>query len=405
MRSIAFLLLSLIAASTIVSAQPLKKRGLIVTNNSDTLQGWLGASNWGQTPDKITFWQDSSSKQGITCGVSDIEYFKIDGIGIFQRASVPILNNNVQTNTNSSDTNSTYPQEPVFLKLLVSGERLSLYELSHNYTVFYLKADGQYELLDDQEVGETRSFRIKLGQYAARYNLFDKLEVSICHAQYEQEDLSKIVVAINQNKSTKEYISSSPHKQALSWFVGFGAGSARLSQSGYDPILSGINFNYDFMTRFAAGADVINLQETNRLAFRMMVSYSQVNFKGMGILPTSSIDDITYNLKQTNISPEFSVLYHFTGIQRWRLYAGLGIVYNFSSYSGNQLRQSIPQQTTNDYLELQKGWISGDAKIGLRINTEWDVFVSGLIFGNYTAANTYSLNPRTYLANVYFHFR
>jgi outer membrane protein W len=143
----------------------------------------------------------------------------------------------------------------------------------------------------------------------------------------------------------------------------------------------------------------------NRLAFRVELVYSTATYNDAGVSTTSTANFLQYKVKQTNISPELSVLYYITGLEKWRWYAGLGIAYNISSYGVNSLHQSLPEMDIDNYLDLEKGWFSSSLKTGLRINTHWEVYLSGQILGDYSSANKFSLTPHTYLASVNYHFR
>jgi hypothetical protein len=61
----------------------MKKKGIIVTNNHDTLNGWIGYNGWNRNPQKITFWKDSSTKKGVSYSVTDLEYFRVADFAVY----------------------------------------------------------------------------------------------------------------------------------------------------------------------------------------------------------------------------------------------------------------------------------------------------------------------------------
>jgi hypothetical protein len=131
----------------------------------------------------------------------------------------------------SSDAESVSPDQPdtVFLLFLTGGKHLELFELSRSSTVFYLRVNGAWELLENREDAGTPPYKVKLGQYAAKYELFDKLGYAIDHTQYDADNLSTIVDGINQSSDKKYYTSKDFRKAVLSWFISVGGGSTRLS--------------------------------------------------------------------------------------------------------------------------------------------------------------------------------
>ena len=154
------------------SGQPSRQRAFLVTNKGDTLHGWIVYKGWEQMPRSVQFSLDSLSQRTVTYRATDLRYCQIAGAEAYEKAIIP----------KDSLTNDT-----VLLRLLVRGQKLSLYKLgSEQY--FIRVRDGAYE--------EATAFA--LNTYAEKYDL-SSLFPQINAAGTDESALIKIIITLNGN--------------------------------------------------------------------------------------------------------------------------------------------------------------------------------------------------------------
>ncbi|HEX5025360.1 MAG TPA: hypothetical protein VFV68_08810 [Agriterribacter sp.] len=155
-------------------------------------------------------------------------------------------------------------------------------------------------------------------------------------------------------------------------------------------------------------AEQRNLQA---LFIRIELSYNSASYKGdgataSGLVDTSSVI-LKYQLKQQNISPSLSVLYNFVNRQTYKVYAGVGVAYNFSSYPENKLTTIKPGNISKEfenYIVPSKHWVTINATLGTRITKHLDAAVKADVYGSFTNYPTFSLNSNTYTAQLRWFF-
>ena len=350
------------------SGQPSRQPAFLVTNNGDTLHGWIVYRGWEQMPRSIQFSLDSLSKRTVTYSATDLRYCQIAGAEAYEKAII----------SKDSLTNDT-----VLLRLLVRGQKLSLYKLGSEQ--FFIRArDGAYE--------EATAFA--LNAYAEKYDL-SSLFPQINAAGTDESALIKIIITLNGNDRpetfTKPVIANKLH-----WFFGAGAGISNMSISGDKSYLGQIGFSNPVAAPYLLlGFDYLFSRGVGPWGLRLEVSYFQATYKASGVSTGTELDHINYTLEQHNFSPAAYVLCHFINRRQLRIYAAAGAGANFSSYPQNTYHETFPSSTTTDnYATMNRFWLSANLKLGIILNNRFEVGAA-TVLGNYSQEEAYSFDPHT----------
>ena len=348
--------------------QPSRQRAFLVTNNGDTLHGWIVYKGWERMPRSVHFSQDSLSKRTVTYRSTDLRYCQIGGAEAYEKAIIP-------KDSLASDT--------VLLRLLVRGPKLSLYKLgSEQY--FIRVRDGAYE--------EASAFR--LNTYAEKYDL-SSLFPRINAAGTDESKLIKIVITLNGNDRAETF-TMPVIANKLHWFFGAGAGISDMSISGDKSYLGQIGFSNTIAAPYLLlGFDYLFSRGVGPWGLRLEVSYFQATYKASGVSTGTELDHINYTLEQHNFSPAAYVLCHFINRRQLKIYAAAGIGANFSGYPQNTYHETFPSSsTTYNYADMTGFWLSANLKLGIILNNRFEVGAA-TVLGNYSQEEAYSFDPHT----------
>jgi hypothetical protein len=195
----------LVFAFCCVHAQSHFQPGKVLPNTGDTLRGEIDYGNWAVNPRTIRF--RSGPGGAHVYSVADLRYFEVDGMDSYFRAPVtkdmrPIAESGMAM-AGSSDTTA---QDTVWLRVLVQGKRLSLFELIDSKPHFYIQdTPGVYTELRYQRflrtdmvdvIQEDNGFQNQLMVYLPDSGS-KGLQMRIEHASYSEGSLTRMVSALN----------------------------------------------------------------------------------------------------------------------------------------------------------------------------------------------------------------
>ena len=418
--------------SFLLAAQGNYKPGVIVRSSGDTLKGWINYENWRVNPRKIEFRSAMEDKSSVVYSVGDIQYFMIPGEDAYQRAATTVDRRPVRPEVITQETQDSLVQDTVFLRLLVKGPKLNLYELIDEKRHYYIQEPGgkcrelSFRMVAGDQLGqvyEEDNFRDQLREYIAENDkaFFRR----IGSTRYLSGDLTKVVLAINGAGASSAGAASAgvtggngtvwtpeaaKHTKIRTEFFGtMGAEYAKLSFSGDDAVLpQGMNYKASVSPLFGAGMDILAGRNLNDITIRVEVSYSQHTHKGdrnstNSLLGYKTYE--TYTLSQRNITPALSVLYNFRRSATVKFYAGAGVAYNLGTYTENTYTLESPERpgydnTQQNYLDLNKNWATVFLRAGTRIGRNLEIGATGQIIGQLTNYNRWAASPHTYSLRV-----
>lgn len=421
LTSITITLLSFCVAN-ITLAQQLNKPGFVVLNNGDTLSGRINYKNWKKNPNQIIFQNDSLSNHLTKYSVAELTSFEITGLDKYIRAVVEKDTRPVNLNNLLEGSENIFITDTVFLRQIVGGSKIDLYELVDSKYHFFIKDSTELikELIykvfinEHKNVVSQKNYINQLRALFGQNKIPPSLENKINSAGYQENDLKSVVTAINNMFGSVYYSvnEKSSNRIKSSFFGGIGVGYSSLQFKGNFLYLDKMTYTGSFSPYVTLGMDVSEQRNLQSLFIRLELSWYSVDYKGSGETEPDFLDTdnviLKYKLSQRNISPSFSIFYNFINMETLRIYAGAGVTYNFSSYSENKLttiKQGNISKEYDNYIVPSKHWVNLSAKLGLNVSKRWDVGLSAGIYGAFTNYPVFSLNPNMYSAQLRYYFK
>lgn len=208
-----FLLTLFLSTTTLfLHAQSNYKEGNIVTNNGNTVKGFINYREWHKNPDRIQFKHDLKAADALTFSVDSIAGFAITGYESYSRYIVPVSMDEISFENLKETIDTTTVIKAIFLKEILKGDRIDLYFFSDDIKVRYFILDKRqavpYELVyrkllkDGREITQA-SYKQQLSGLAHHYSVLTaNLEDRIEKTNYSGKDIKQIAGRINTQNET-----------------------------------------------------------------------------------------------------------------------------------------------------------------------------------------------------------
>lgn len=408
------LLACLIIIAQLVQAQTNYLPGSVVSLDGKLQTGLIDYREWRVNPRKISFIQQAGGEP-VAYTVADLAAFTINEKDSFVRAIVLKDMNPVENLDVINEVAGGEVRDTVFLRMLVQGKIVSLFELIDSKPHYYIREkDADYQELGYKVTStmatttayleHSRLYRNQLQKYT--FNHADEARINgyLEKADYRERDLVKVIAAINKVTVQRK------KESTVNFFASGGPVIASFDTEGNTPLKS---FSYETNTGFTIGAgmEMAAYRNLHDLVFRLDLFYTSVKYNGAGRVENyiTGHANGTYSIKQNSITPGFAVLYRFIRKPNFKMYAGPGIEYNFSSYPENLYRlQYINEDKTferTDMLELTSAWLMFSGRLGAIIANKFEVGVWARLTGNFERASAISAIPTLYSLRVAYRFK
>jgi hypothetical protein len=377
--------------------------GYIVRNSGDTVRGLIDYKGWEKNPSRIVFKEASTSSEH-TYTKSDISEFVIDGMDKYVRANVSMDMNPVTTQvlTGILNTKDSILMDTVFLRVLVDGDLVDLFEFVNNKPHYFIR----YNAEEPFELGYSVSYNEGTGSLVSadiyRQQLKSILEIlnidseektnEIDNLRYDASSLSKFVKRLNNGGSVVKAGQDKKKRKIVTFFAGGGIVISQLSFSGSDEFVNSLRFKESASYVITAGADFNLSRYVERIFIRTEISYSTLTAEGVGTLDGGGGIGVThyensYSLSMSSITPSVSFNAHFVSSPTVKLYAGAGMGYNFSSYSKHVLtRKSYPsgyESQKEDFPNLVNSWTALYLRLGGILFNRFEAGIDAQVFGSF----------------------
>lgn len=397
----------LLACSLPALAQKNFKPGWIVRPNGDTLRGEINYRNWEKNPRSLSF-RLKESDEPQTYTVNQLRSFEVTGYDRYLKAE--IVKDALPVNVNELTEPGTvrWVSDTVFLRALLIGDRVSLYELVDEKPHYFIKEKGREpeELLFRIYIN-TGNTSTSTSQYIFRDQLkrFDaddkKFQRQLSQAYYTERDLQKIVRVINGQSTVTDL--AQPKGKLFRPYAGLGISYNELRFVGTLNNIGSLRSDAFLGYGIEGGVDMIGSRNMQRLFIRVLARYSNAHFDGTdrSTLFNDHKQFREYKLKMHLLTPMAYFCYNLIPIHGSHLYVGAGAGFNITSYQGNTL--VITDETTGevkyqDHLLDLGSWTTWTLRAGLALRNGWEVSVDWRMGGTYTNyATLYSHNPTTFL--------
>lgn len=297
----------------IATAQSTYKPGYVVNLKGDTLTGLIEYREWNNNPKNIRFKNNPNQKE-TAFSTSNTLAFGITGREYFERFVVPISQGQVEMNKLSTNPDTSFFIDTVFLRLETKGKSLKLYSYTDEIkSRYFVQENGEPRPVElyfgvSYNPGESTSVKYNKKYLAQLENLVAKyganstgIESQILSTNYTAPALIKIVTLIN-GPSAQPFIVQ--NLTGLRWFAGVGVNISNLNftqQSGTNisgPSVSNVS---SLFPKISAGLDIFPNASTKKMFIRGELIITANHFKvtntdnssSLGL--TSILDFTQYN--------------------------------------------------------------------------------------------------------------
>ncbi|WP_183562410.1 hypothetical protein [Mucilaginibacter sp. SP1R1] len=395
-------------------AQSNYKQGYVVNMNNDTLKGFIDYKEWSNNPTGINFKAgNGNSPQRYT--PLNTKAFAVNNLEYYERFIVQVSKSHVELSDLSSELDTTYSIDTVFLKSIVLGKRISLYSFTDKIkTRFYVldnSSDQVRELkyflcLNDETntIKEFSGYRPQLLRFAANYqpgNL--KISRLINESSYSEKKLTDIFVAINGYNNKLVVHDNMSGKR---FFAGVAVRSSKLTFSGANVVFPDGTQKNSFSPVLSTGIDILTNKNTKTLflRFELELAANHFNFPKT----PSSWSDIYHSLdfKQYTVAVIPQVVYNFYSTDNLKVFVDLGFSINFSAYNnyGYITTYSNSVSINNKYPEFERTYISFPLKVGVLLNKHFEIYGSYWLSSSVTNYIQFSGGLSAYQAGVNYMF-
>ncbi|QNL49034.1 outer membrane beta-barrel protein [Olivibacter sp. SDN3] len=256
--SVSLLILSLALIPTVALSQDNFISGYVVTNNKDTITGYVDYRNWSVNPEKIAF-KAHLTDDRILFSPLDIICFSVAG-ELYESGIIIGKKNAGENNKESESGILRLQRDTIFLQTLITGEK-SLYKYRNRggTNVFYIKRNGDFELLgynqyNVQQNGKT--YLAKDKQYVAQLISYfqdcPSIVAAIQSTNYSAKYLEKLFLTYYACKNEPIAFKNQTEENKPKWGALSGISVTSLNFEGYgnSPL---INTKFDQSTNIAAG--------------------------------------------------------------------------------------------------------------------------------------------------------
>lgn len=415
-----FLLFSFFHAS----AQTNYKQGFVITNNGETINGFINYREWYSNPDNISF-KITLNDKVQAYHPTDISYFEITGIEQYQSAMVAISMGKTDIQTVGNEIDTTSKTDQVFLKIVQKGANVSLLSYTDAIkTRFYVtdnKTGGAPQELkyqpyldrDSPSLKKKNVYYAQLIELANKYRQDDARAVidRIVVLDYNESEILKIINLIN-NDTSAPVKKSNAH--AYSMYAGIGLNASQVTRQGNPPTGTTDIEKSSYLPELVFGVDVPFNPNTGRLVFRaeLVLEMIKANISNYDV-EYSSTTVRTYSFTQTSASLRPQLVYNFFNGNSFKFYLGGGTVINFSRYSAANTKKQMSSATVPGFNSVtdEKAPSSGSAsftpiaKAGFIIGKKLDLnFGYSPSTGIPSAANILGVSITTVEAGINYRF-
>ncbi len=398
MKSIIFFLF--IALPFSVLAQSNYYPGYILTNNGDTLKGFINYHEWTKSPHSIDFKVKKDDKTEQKFSPQTIKAFQITGFENYTSYTGFVSNGKTAILNLSKGVDTGKTADTVFLRQLVTGRYLTLfYESDDVKTRYFISEPNEapvelnyYEYIN--EASELTKSAIYKGQLILYVNKFrsanDKLVQKIEQISYDQEDLKNIVNDINESKSIGS--------KGLSkrFFAGIGI-NYNTTESSNTLLKSGKQISTSVFPQISAGIDIFGNPNIQQLIFRAELSFSYIDPKfAVKQVNGFAYGPFSFNQYTGTLTPQ--LILNVFNKDRIKIYVDAGLGLNLSGYSNSKLIIEEIPYTLNSF------WVNLPVQAGIVFNKKMEIYFTFNGYAAYTGYDFFYVRNRTAAAGVKFLF-
>ena len=381
-----YFLLSMLLIPMLSRAQSNYQKGYVVTNEKDTVSGFIDYKENANNPRSVSF-KTALQEKAVTYDRQNASAINIDGVESYERFLVNISQSNARIDKLSYGEDTTSIRDSVFLKVIQKGKNVNLYSYTDdNKTRFYLldkDAKEPEELIINMyylnESGKTRineRYKRQLVASMMKHNLYEQGDSRrIAQLRYSRTPILKEISRINGQELAKE-------KASFRFFAGAGLSINTLSYAGESPFNKpGTTQKTSYTPMITAGIDLLANPNIGKMIYRLELSFlmAKGDIKTTAIDPVYAYQQHTFDSYGITLFPQ--ALYNFYNKPAFKIYGGAGLGINMVSYKNNQIATKVIRtdmlRIEENRVELERFNFAPAINAGIVIKKKIEVF------GNY----------------------
>lgn len=375
----------------------IKKRtaepGFIVLNSGDTLKGYIEYKQWGRNPRSIRFGASADLRNAKTYQIAELQAFEVTGFDDYCRAVIEKDARRLSQDNELSAHLNTFVTDTVWLRSLVKGNAISLYELIQDRPHYVIKKNGKYEELiykkgkENDNYYDFHVYRTRLNEIADSMGLSQDLKEKINRSGYVADDLTVILKLMNGITNEPQVKNKATTTTTKSNFILSAALSgSRISVTGDTEEFYNMQFDRAAVPKITAGVVFYGSRGLQDFSLNIGLGYSRAKYSGIGT-KYSDVPKASYAIEQNNVSLNIGIGYDFVSSTKWKANIGGNIGYVRSNYSKNEFQRFDYDKPFLNYLTLTKGYMEFNVTGGLRYGQHWGLILSaGQSMGYYEGA-------------------
>lgn len=396
-------------------AQSNFQKGYVVTNNKDTLTGYIDYVEQTRNPVSVTF-KTALESQIQTFNTANCSAFSINEMEAYQRFGVEVSMSKIELGNLSVDPDKTTEKRDVFLKVLQAGKNVTLFSYTDKIKKrFYLLEKDSiipYELISriylkstgDNVMMTDLQYQRQLSLVINRFNTgTDNERNNLAMQRFEESSLIKVAAKINDQQVVKSKYNSTR------FFAGIGLNANKAIYKGTHVLAEpGATSKSSYTPYLSAGIDIFANPAIRKLIYRLELSLStsknEVSNTSGGQFPES----IVHQFDQTTVSLTPQLIYNVYNKDNMKVFLGGGVGVNVSGYTNNkEITKSFFRQETSveeNKTDLEKINFSMPFTVGIVLHKKIEILAGYTFNSAITTYQGYSINIQRYKIGVNYLF-
>jgi hypothetical protein len=308
--------------------------GYVVTVKGDTIKGFIDYKEWHYTPTNISFKAALTEVNSKKYTVNDISCFNINDLETYIKYTGPVTTDPTSPFKIGNVRDTSFRTDTVFLKVIGTGKRLTLYSYTDEIKTRYFLSDNTnsfprelifrtyFDPNSNTGIGTIleNTYQKQLSAEALKYNeLNDALITYMSKADYTADDISKIVRRINHSDRSGK--SNSGEAKGYQFFAGAGLNITKTLPDGSKQLDESSSAFRSILPAISGGINVFTNPNIRQLILRFEMMFTGGQYKYYN----------TFNIYQGSFMPQ--VIYNFYNKPDFKLYGGIGLTIDKYFYS------------------------------------------------------------------------
>jgi hypothetical protein len=398
-----FLLFVLFLSPFLSFAQTNYKPGYVITNNGDSIPGFINYKERDLNPSFFSF-KSAENAAAKTYRIRDCKAYGLISLEKFERHLVDISQSKEELSDLSYGLDTSKVRDSVFLKVIQTGKNVTLYSYTDRIKIrFYVKESAglePYELLHAtyklDEAGKIKDYNQYLRQLSVlmmKNNILTPENQSKLYAiGYRKAQIMGIISLINVQEIERGM-------KSTRFFVGAALNASKASYSGESVFNKpGSTAKISYGPMVSVGVDLFANPHIGRVIYRAELSFvtSKSDIFAPNTDPTIEYKQHEFDTYALILSPQ--IVWNVYNSSPIKVFIAGGAALTLSQTKNNvistKLKSTGEIRREEDKVEFSNLYVGPQASAGFVINKRYEFFGSYLFSTQMTQYLNYSVNMK-----------